>query len=165
MKNKNPKIGAEIGIQGGRMTIEVLKRLPTIETYYAIDPWLWYPDFRKIVNLKNQRKWNQKYMDDYYKHFKKTTSQFKNKIKVLKMTSSEAAQHIPDSSLDFCFIDGNHDYKYVKQDIKLYLPKVRKGGLFGGHDYSDIFSDVKKAVHESLDNVILGGNQTWWVWV
>lgn len=80
------------------------------------------------------------------------------------MTSKEAAEHIPDGSLDFCFVDGNHAYKYVKEDIRLYLPKVKKGGLFGGHDI-DLKNDVKKAVDETFDDFILGENQTWWVWI
>jgi hypothetical protein len=170
MKGKNPEVGAEIGIKTGQMSIKVLSFLPSIKTYYAIDPWKWYPDFKKMVNPKKQKRWNQKQMDAFFDKFKNDSKAFKDKIKILRMTSKEAAEHIPDGSLDFCFIDGNHAYEYVKEDIQLYLPKVKKGGLFGGHDYNLKLGgihrgDVKKAVDESFDDFILGENETWWVWV
>lgn len=40
-----------------------------------------------------------------------------------------------DNSLDFVYIDGNHAYDWVKQDIQLWWPKLKKNGLLMGHDY------------------------------
>lgn len=166
--NKNPKVVAEIGIQYGRMTLEVLKLMPSIKTYYAIDPWLWYPDYKASVTEKNRQNWNQEQQTKFFKIFKNKTIQFKNKIKILKMLSSEASKHIPDKSLDVCFIDGNHLYKYVKEDIELYLPKVKKGGLLGGHDYKpeSKIHEIDLAVNEIFkpNEFFLGSNKTWWVW-
>ena len=66
-----------------------------------------------------------------------------------------------------CFIDGNHAYEYIKEDIQLYLPKVRKGGLFGGHDYGHVKGGVKEAVDETFNEsqIYLGSNKTWWIWI
>ena len=47
--------------------------------------------------------------------------------------SEDAVDDIPEK-LDFVYIDGNHAYEYVKKDIGLYYPKLKKGGVIGGHD-------------------------------
>ena len=80
MQGKKLKIGAEIGIQRGRMTMKVLGQLPSIKKYYAIDPWLWYPSYRDGVNERNQKRWNQDVMDSYFKEFKHNIQPWKNKV-------------------------------------------------------------------------------------
>jgi predicted O-methyltransferase YrrM len=77
------------------------------------------------------------------------------KLNFLSMTSVEAANSFPDESLDFVFIDASHTYENVLQDIKAWLPKVKKGGIISGHDYFDYdqvkegsYPGVRKAVDE-----------------
>jgi hypothetical protein len=168
LKDKNPEIGLEIGVQKGHTTVGVLSLLPSIKKYYVVDPWADY----KEVNYRTpgSDKYTQKRNDRYFEVFKEKTKQWKNKIKIIRMLSSEAHVHIPDGSLDFCFIDGNHDYKYVIEDMKLYLPKMKKGGLFGGHDFENGndygCSDwgVENAVRDFLGegNFIVREDYTWW---
>ena len=45
------------------------------------------------------------------------------------------AKDIPEGSLDLCFIDADHTYEGVSKDILAYQSKVKKGGIFCGHDY------------------------------
>lgn len=71
--------------------------------------------------------------------------EFADKILFVKKTSEQAVGEIP-NNLDFVYIDGDHSYEMVKQDIVNYYPKVRVGGVIGGHDFFK--SDVKKAVIE-----------------
>ena len=59
---------------------------------------------------------------------------FKN-IKHYSSLSQHTHQHFADGEFDFIYIDGLHTYEAVKQDIELYLPKLKKGGIIGGHDY------------------------------
>jgi len=165
-------VGAEIGVQVGRMTKEVLLRLPSIKKYYAVDPFIFYDDFEQAcIDIPEKYRTkigrNQDGMDVAFDTFLNVTAKFKNKIHLLKMFSEEAAKHIDDDSLDFCFIDGNHLYEYIKRDIELYYPKVKKGGLFGGHDYDMPGTGIKQAVDEcfSKDDVLFHQDWTWWVWV
>jgi hypothetical protein len=60
---------------------------------------------------------------------------------------SEDAVNDVEEHLDFVYIDGNHDYEYVKKDIALYYPLVKYGGVFGGHDYGP-WMGVTRAVDE-----------------
>jgi hypothetical protein len=62
--------------------------------------------------------------------------------------------HIPlEHYIEFCFIDGSHEYEDVKADILAYLPKVKKGGILSGHDYDRIWAGVIQAVDETLGQV------------
>ena len=47
----------------------------------------------------------------------------------------DAVKDFADKSLDFVFIDGHHGYDYIKEDIREWSKKVRKGGIVSGHDY------------------------------
>ncbi len=51
--------------------------------------------------------------------------------------------------VDFAYIDGNHEYPFVKNDIALWWPHIRKGGILAGHDYFEpVMPGVVKAVDE-----------------
>ena len=47
----------------------------------------------------------------------------------------EALKDFNDNSLDFVFIDGNHTFEYVVEDIAQWSKKVKVGGIVSGHDY------------------------------
>ena len=74
-------------------------------------------------------------------------------VEYMKMTSHQASKKIKNASLDFCFLDGDHTLPVIYQDIKDYLPKIKKGGLFVGHDYS-LVHNPKNQVKESVDKII-----------
>jgi hypothetical protein len=76
----------------------------------------------------------------------------------LRMRSTEAAMIFREESVDFCFIDGAHDYQSVKEDIATWYPKVRSGGLIGGDDYRGEYPGVDLAVNEHFQP--LGGVAT-----
>ena len=56
-------------------------------------------------------------------------------VEFMRMLTSEAAAQIPDNSLDFVYVDARHDYCGVKEDMELYWPKLKEGGILAGHDY------------------------------
>jgi predicted O-methyltransferase YrrM len=72
------------------------------------------------------------------------------KYNVIKGTSKVAAKMFLNESLDVVFIDLDHSYKAVKEDIKLWLPKVKKGGFIAGDDYHEHWKGVIQAVDELL---------------
>lgn len=80
----------------------------------------------------------------------------------MKMRSVDAARFIVDGSLDLVFIDADHSYESCKEDILVWLPKVRKGGVICGHDYG-WDPGVAQAVDEIFTDVKITGNYTWWV--
>lgn len=62
--------------------------------------------------------------------------------------------------IDFLFIDGDHRYEAVRQDIDSWLPHVRDGGIIAGHDYDQ--PGVKKAASETFGDCFQGGTCCIW---
>ena len=77
--------------------------------------------------------------------------------------SVEASKTIEDGSLDVMFIDMNHNYEFVRDDIAHWLPKVKSGGIIGGHDYSQSFPGVIQAVDEAFGNEVTVMNDICWI--
>lgn len=90
---------------------------------------------------------------------------------VIHAPSVDAAMRFPDGSLDFVFIDANHSYAAVKEDIAVWLPKLRAGALLAGHDYGNpdyaFGAEVKRAVDEAVAEhgwtLDFGKQTTWFV--
>ena len=68
--------------------------------------------------------------------------------------SELAFNKIPDDSLDFVYIDGNHRYDYVMLDIILWSRKVRKGGMVSGHDYNTKNLNSKREIRIAVDDYV-----------
>lgn len=71
-------------------------------------------------------------------------------VDTLQMKSVDAAATFADGSIDFCFIDASHDYPSIRDDLAMWLPRVKPGGYIGGHDYRNGHVGVDKAVEERL---------------
>jgi hypothetical protein len=80
------------------------------------------------------------------------------KYKSIKATSKTASKKFADESLDVVFIDLTHTYEAVKEDIALWLPKVKKGGYLAGDDYHENWLGVIQAVDELLPSRTLVGD-------
>ncbi len=136
---------------------------------YLIDPYLEYDDFKgtnKGWDTKTQRDF-----DFFYEKARRRLSvyDFNSSVTFIRQKSCDAAAKIPDD-LDFVYIDGNHNYDYVKRDLELYYPKLNAGGVVGGDNFESIFPGVAKAVIEFTEKhglKIYGARSDqsyeWWV--
>ena len=55
-------------------------------------------------------------------------------VTFIQKLSVDAAEEFEDSSVDFIYIDGNHEEPYVYEDLVTWWPKLRPGGVLAGHD-------------------------------
>jgi len=153
-------IGVEIGIFRGVNAHAILSFLP-IKMFYLIDPYLEYDEYvESWIPDHSQSDFNNDYV-----MAKKRLRKFKDKITFIKMKSEEAITQIPDG-LDFIYVDGNHKYEYVKQDLELYWPKLREGGVLGGDNFEVEFQGIPRAVLEFVDKMNLklyGVDKDWWI--
>ena len=130
-------IMAEIGCYSGQST-ELFLKSNKVKTLYAIDIW------EDTLNLFKS-KWSDHSFSEVEEAFDKRLKDFKNVVK-LKMTMKKAKDSLP--LLDFVYIDGNHNYEFVKEDIKISLSKLKPGGIISGHDHCKESPGVIKAVNE-----------------
>lgn len=81
----------------------------------------------------------------------KNLSEFLDIITFIKEDSQTAHTKLDNGSLDFCFIDGDHDEPAVSNDLYNYLPKMKIGGCYAGHDY---FEDNRNGVKQVVDDIL-----------
>lgn len=149
--------GVEIGVFDGTHAKNIVYVLP-MNMLYLVDPYEYYKDYTEETSGVSD-------FDSAFTTAYSLLYQRRNHIRFIKMKSEEAVDLIP-NNLDFVYIDGNHQYEYVKKDIDLYYPKVRSGGVIGGDDFAAEHHGVSKAVLEFADkmNLKLDGNKgEWWV--
>lgn len=163
------EVFVELGSLWGRSTIKMAQLIRDSGkdiTFYSVDFW----DLRGITDGK----WSQEDID-WFSRFNIKESQdvcyetmltTANKCGVLKyihpikLSSRVAYKLFDDESIDFIFIDADHSYEGVKEDIQLWTPKVKTGSIIAGHDYD--WSGVRKAVDETFsDRQITTYNTSW----
>lgn len=130
-------VGAEVGVYKGEYT-EMFCQVG-VKMIYAVDPWTEYRIRRDLITQKRQ--------DFLCGHTHRVLDKYPN-CKIIRKSSMDAVKDFEDESLDFVYIDGNHNLKEVTEDITEWEKKVRKGGIVSGHDYflSPYYCDVKAAV-------------------
>ena len=98
-------------------------------------------------------------------HVRAIVEDFPERALFLEMTTHEAAKHFEDGHFDFVFIDADHGELAVSDDVTQWMPKVRKGGWLGGHDYNNNFPGVVQAVQKAFGRrVETWPGSIWGVW-
>lgn len=101
--------------------------------------------------------------DALYKEFLRNINPLSDIIKPIRKTSLEAAKLYDDESLDAVFLDASHKYEDIKLDMVAWYPKVKKGGIFAGHDYHPSWSGVVDAVNEFFPNNDFTSSELCWI--
>lgn len=141
VKRFDDAVFVEIGSWKGRSTVymaEEIKKYNKNISWYAVDMFKGTKDEndndKDVIN------------DTLYDKYLKNIEPVKDLIHTIRGDSKEVYKQFEDESIDFLFIDGDHTYKGCYTDIKNWFPKVKKGGIIGGHDYSEPTCGVKMAV-------------------
>jgi len=84
-------------------------------------------------------------------------------VEIIKNFSKHASFSFKNKSLDFVYIDGEHIYNAVVEDIQHWVPKIKPGGYIAGHDYW--YNDVVGAVKDALNptNICSFKDSSWLV--
>lgn len=119
------KRGAEVGVERGIFSQVLLKENPKME-HFCVDYWGSYSGYRAWCN--------RSHLAQKYNEVKERLAEFPN-VKLIKAFSMKAVTMFEDNSLDYVYIDANHELPWVMDDIVEWSRKVRKGGIVAGHDY------------------------------
>jgi len=137
-----PVLGVEVGVSAGKNACDVLDGWPEITRLFGVDSYPVYSDFNK--------------QEAQHTMLYCAISSFIHQPKAYLIIEPSliACNRFEPESVDFVYIDANHSYRFVKEDILAWLPKVKKGGVIGGHDMdwrdeaqNDEYS-VRRAVEE-----------------
>lgn len=139
--NGKKLVCAEIGVAFGENAESILKQL-NVDRLYLIDPYTPY----HIPYRFHPKTIPQSRQDKRYMWARNRLKRWDSVCSWMPMKSIDAVNKIPDNSLDFIYIDGEHSREAVKQDIDLYFPKVKKGGVMAGHDFSGDWLEIARLV-------------------
>jgi predicted O-methyltransferase YrrM len=117
--------GVELGVEKGVFSKVLLTANPELELY-CVDSWQPYLDYRCWMNTETSTR--------NYMEARARLKRFPN-VRFIKAFSKIAVNKFEDNSLDFVYIDANHDLPWVMNDIIWWEKKVRPGGIVAGHDY------------------------------
>ena len=159
----NPTKIVEVGVFRGGYAQHINLVLPNAELH-LVDLW------EKVGNIPWMFKTEEEARDMYNRVQAKFTGI--PGVHMHKMSSQEASRLFLSDSLDWVYIDANHTYEAVSEDIDLWLPKVRPGGVISGHDYSPNPRNsnvhaygVNRAVNEAFGEIIgLTGESFYKTW-
>ncbi len=135
----NPEEGTtivEVGVYEGDFSAQILEFCPA-SRLCAVDPWAHqsagYNDpcnleqeaFDELyVKCRNRLLGSQRVMEDG-----------RPRVNLVRLPSAEAAQLLV-GPYDLIYLDGNHSFAGIREDIELWYPKVKPGGILAGHDYT-----------------------------
>jgi hypothetical protein len=139
-------VGIEIGVAAGEHALSLLKNL-NIERLYLIDP---YEDYEQYLEGKLHYGIDQLAISETELLARAALEKYSNQIIWLKKHSADAINFI-DEKVDFVYIDGNHQYEFVVEDINNYFPLLKEFGVLGGHDYYNGF----QREHDGVINAVI----------
>jgi hypothetical protein len=132
--------GVEVGVWEGEYSEMFCQGIPGLDLL-CVDPWMAYSDYgdyKQPGRMERSFGIATKRLAPYH-------------CRLMRMFSVDAAEEIPNGSLDFMYIDGNHQLEFVIADLAAWIPKVRVGGVIAGHDYKSVRHHPQLQVVEAIN--------------
>lgn len=127
--------GAEVGVASGGYSAEILNGTRAVRKLWAIDAWAGDRGHDEAQLAKARER----------------LARFGDRAEIVRADFATAAAEMADGSLDFVYVDGYaHTGNDEGRNFELFWPKLRRGGLMGGHDY---FGDFPRNV-EAVDRFV-----------
>lgn len=109
--------------------------------FIAIDPWAPVKGYVDLLIRDDDR-------EEAFAEAMRIFSAYGSRVTVMRGLSSTELPKLEDGSCDFIYIDADHSYERVREDIDLSWPKIKPNGILAGHDYHIEFTGVLRAVDE-----------------
>ena len=163
--NKKGLVG--VGVEVGVLTGDYSKHLLTFwkgKKLFMVDTWRKMPGrFAKIPTSTNPAEVEADELRNQLNNMAEAARnvyKFDSRAVLIRETSIQAANLFPDGCLDFVYLDADHSYQAVMNDIQVWWPKVKAGGILCGDDYIDGATEfgvfgVKQAVTEFSESLKL----------
>lgn len=139
----------EIGVYGGVSLLGVVETCQKNNNHiYGIDPW-------ENINTANGQQMSNEQKKTYREIIKSVRLNLENIVKfegynktvtLISDFSKNAVSQFKNGSIDVIFIDGDHSYKSVYEDLNIWFPKIKKDGVIWGDDFN--WKSVQLAVKD-----------------
>jgi hypothetical protein len=118
--------GAEVGVEQGVFSEALLQKHPDL-TLHCIDAWKTYRAYRDHVR--------QSKLDGFMNAATARLAQFGERAICHRGFSMHVVEEFPSGYFDFVYIDANHSFDFIMEDLIEWSKRVRPGGIVSGHDY------------------------------
>lgn len=143
---KNPVV-VEVGVYKADYGCTMLNIIPDL-IWIGVDSYIPYEDGRLFRGVK-EKYMSVKYWNNFYHRVNAKVSKYGPRFTLIRETSEMGINSILPEEVDFVYIDGHHNYEFVKTDLLLYERKLKSGGIMAGHDYTHpTYPGVRQAVDE-----------------
>lgn len=140
---------AEVGVWEGAFSERILE-ICSPRALHLIDPWAFQPEFAGtgFGREKNRNLMEEKYLG--------VVAKFENdpRVKIHRGYSDEALAALPDASLDWIYIDGNHHAPFIDRDLDMSLAKVKPNGIIAGDDFNWMAEALNAPVKTAVEAVM-----------
>lgn len=157
----SPLLAAEIGVDDGRTSEALLSHIPDLQLL-LIDPF----EFASADFFEREPTRSLERAASTSSKLWERIGPFRNRSIIIAQRSLDASAWVAPGILHLVFIDGDHEYGAVRDDLKVWHSKLRSNGVLAGHDYSLFRPGVIRAVHEFAADVglpvWLGPDHMWW---
>lgn len=151
------EIGSWKGQSLAFFIVESINQKKTLNIH-AVDTWAGSDEHKSETSVVS---------DTLFDTFKQNIAPVADHFTPHRMTSAQASRLFAPLSIDAVFIDASHAYADVKEDLQLWYPKVKSGGFVSGHDYSQAWPGVIRAVNDFYstrrNEVIQFGDELSWI--
>lgn len=153
----------ELGVAFGRSAIYMATRISESKkpiAFHAIDNWdtsdLYrrHPDLRRLAEPHGGMRETFEWLAEM--------AGVRSFITVVQLDQLKAAAAYEDASVDFAFLDTCHTEEGTRAAIAAWLPKIKPGGVFAGHDFTPSWPGVVTAVKALLPEATARGQSFFW---
>jgi len=141
--------GAEIGVFKGDTFFYLLDTCPNLHMV-GVDAWTSYPGKERQRGGHNYREFDMEriFMDVFNR-----ISDYRGRASICRGLSIGVESNYANNYFDFIFIDGDHTFEGVADDIFAWTPKVKPDGWIIGHDYNLVaYPGIVNVVTETFPN-------------
>lgn len=149
--------GAEVGVAKGRFSKHLCVYCPKLKLY-CVDAW-------ELFNGCTHGE-TKEGMEKLYLNAKARLASLN--CQIVRDWSANAVKRFANESLDFVYIDAEHDYDHVYEDIQGWSKKVKKGGIVAGHDYitpKDILKKLPRSTSKDYNKTNYSAKRAVDTWV
>lgn len=118
-------VGAEIGVARANFSLRML-RIVEPHTLYLVDRYA-------LIAREKARPAKAALLHMAMERLVPAIA--RGQVRMLCTWSLDAVEYIDDGALDWVYIDADHHAKAVYDDLCVWYPKVKPGGIVAGHDY------------------------------
>jgi len=158
--NKN-SIFVEVGVWKGDFSREIWN-ISNPKLLVLVDSWTYDEKVRGCApQVNGEEPLNQNFFDQAKQD---TYNKFKNdkNVRILDMNSSSASSKYEDYYFDYIYLDAEHTYKAVINDLNIWYPKLKKNGVLFGDDYYWREKDDTLSLHIAYQEFIKKHNIKKW---